>query len=280
MTERYALIGHPVARSLSPRIHAAFGEQIGLPLHYGLIDASPAAFAAAVAAFAEQGGLGLNVTVPHKQAAHALCATLSPRARRCGVVNTLIRHGKGWHGDNTDGLGLVRDLTERHRLDLRARRVLLLGAGGAAHGVAPALLDAGVESLWIVNRTPERADALSDLLGEPGRVHTRYWADLGGLGAFDMVVDATASSSDGGMLALPSSLVATRTLAVDLSYGEAAIAFLSWARAAGCRTALDGLGMLVEQAAEAFRLWHGQRPDTDPIYAMLAAERVALHNAE
>jgi len=218
--------------------------------------------------------------VPHKQAAHALCGTLSPRARRCGVVNTLIRGSSGWHGDNTDGVGLVRDLTERHRLDLRVRRALLLGAGGAAHGVAPALLDAGVESLWIVNRTPERADALSDLLGEPGRVHTRYWADLGGLGSFDMVVDATAAGSDGGILGLPSNLVSSRTLAVDLSYGEAAIAFLSWARAAGCRTALDGLGMLVEQAAEAFRLWHGQRPDTDPVYAMLAAERVALHNAE
>lgn len=280
MTERYALIGHSVAHSLSPRIHAAFGEQIGLPVQYGLIDATPAEFAAAVDGFAAAGGLGLNVTVPHKQAAHALCATLSPRARRCGVVNTLIRGSGGWHGDNTDGVGLVRDLTERHRLDLRARRVLLLGAGGAAQGVAPALLDAGVESLWIVNRTPERADALSDRLGEPGRVHTRYWADLGGLGAFDMVIDATAGGSDGGILGLPSSLVASRTLAVDLSYGEAAIAFLSWARTAGCRVALDGLGMLVEQAAEAFRLWHGQRPDTDPVYAMLAAERAALHNAE
>lgn len=280
MTERYALIGHPVAHSLSPRIHAAFGEQIGLPVQYGLIDAAPGEFAAAVGHFAANGGVGLNVTLPHKPAAYGLCATLSARARRCGVVNTLIRGSGGWHGDNTDGVGLVRDLAERHRLDLRARRVLLIGAGGAAQGVAPALLDAGIDSLWIVNRTPERADALSDRLGEPGRVHTRYWADLGNLGVFDMIVDATAAGSDGGLLGLPSSLVSARTLAVDLSYGEASIAFLSWARAVGCGTTLDGLGMLVEQAAEAFRLWHGQRPDTDPVYAELAAERIALHNAE
>lgn len=279
MSGRYALIGHPVAHSLSPRIHAAFGEQCGIAVSYDLIDVPPERFNAAVGNFAAKGGLGLNITLPHKEAARALCATLSERARRSGAVNTLIRGAGGWHGDNTDGAGLVHDLTERHRLDLRARKVLLLGAGGAAHGVAPALLDAGIDSLWIVNRTPERADALSDRLGEPGRVHTRYWSDLGGLGAFDMVIDATSSGSDGGMLALPSSLVATRTVAVDLSYGEPAIAFLSWARAAGCRTALDGLGMLVEQAAEAFRLWHGEMPDTDPVYAMLAAERVALHNA-
>ena len=195
-------------------------------------------------------------------------------------MNTLIRGSNGWHGDNTDGAGLVHDLTERHRLDLRARKVLLLGAGGAAHGVAPALLDAGIESLWIVNRSPDRADALSDRLGEPGRVHTRYWDDLPNLGVFDMIVNATSAGRSASAMALPSSLATERTLAVDLSYGEAAIAFLSWARSQDCETALDGLGMLVEQAAEAFRLWHGQTPDTDPIYSELRAGAVALHTAE
>lgn len=280
MTARYALIGHPVAHSLSPRIHAAFGEQCGIPLRYELIDVPPEGFAAAVAAFEREGGEGLNITLPHKAAARALCATLSARARRCGAVNTLIRGAGGWHGDNTDGTGLVHDLTERHRLDLRARKVLLLGAGGAAHGVAPALLDAGIDSLWIVNRTPERADALSDRLGEPDRVHTRYWQDLPELGVFDMVVNATSAGRGSDHMDLPSSLVSARTLAVDLSYGEAAIAFLSWARAQGCETVLDGLGMLVEQAAESFRLWHGQRPDTDPVYAELRARGPALHSAE
>lgn len=280
MSGRYALVGQPVAHSLSPRIHAAFGAQCGIALEYGLIDVAPEDFDAAVAAFARSGGAGLNVTLPHKEAARALCATLSERARRCGAVNTLIRGSNGWHGDNTDGAGLVHDLTERHRLDLRARKVLLLGAGGAAHGVAPALLDAGIESLWIVNRSPDRADALSDRLGEPGRVHTRYWDDLPNLGVFDMIVNATSAGRSASAMALPSSLATERTLAVDLSYGEAAIAFLSWARSQDCETALDGLGMLVEQAAEAFRLWHGQAPDTDPIYSELRAGAVALHTAE
>lgn len=280
MTERYALIGHPVAHSYSPRIHAAFGGQLDIEVSYGLIDAPPADFAAAVARFAEQGGLGLNVTLPHKQAAHALSDTLSERARRSAVVNTLVRKGSHWHGDNTDGLGLIRDLVERRRIDLRARKVLLLGAGGAAHGVAPALLDAGIDELWVVNRSPERADALSDLLGEPGRVRTRYWEDLSNLGVFDMIVNATSAGRQTGSMPLPSALAAARTLCVDLNYGEAAIAFLAWARSRHCEIAIDGLGMLVEQAAEAFRLWHGERPDTDPVYAELRAEAVSLHTAE
>ncbi len=280
MSGRYALIGHPVAHSLSPRIHAAFGAQCGIALDYGLIDVAPDGFDAAVAAFAKGGGAGLNVTLPHKEAARALCATLSTRARRCGAVNTLIRGSNGWHGDNTDGAGLVHDLTERHRLDLRARKVLMLGAGGAAHGVAPALLDAGIDALWIVNRSPGRADALSDRLGEPGRVHTRYWHDLPNLGVFDMIINATSAGRSTTAMALPSSLATARTLAVDLSYGEAAIAFLSWARSQGCEVTLDGLGMLVEQAAEAFRLWHGQSPDTDPVYAELRAEQATLYTAD
>ena len=280
MTERYALIGHPVAHSLSPRIHFAFGQQVGVVVDYGLIDAEAKGFAAAVADFAATDGVGLNVTVPHKEAARALCTTLSERAQRCGAVNTLIRSGAGWHGDNTDGAGFIHDITERHRIDLRARKVLLLGAGGAAHGVAPALLDAGIETLWIVNRSPERADALSDRLGEPGRVHTRYWDDLPNLGVFDMIINATSAGRSAAAMPLPSTLAFERTLAVDLSYGEAAIAFLSWAKSTGCETTLDGLGMLVEQAAEAFRLWHGQMPDTDPVYAELRAAAVGLRSAD
>jgi len=279
MTDRYALIGHPVAHSLSPRIHHAFGEQLGIAVDYGLIDAAPEDFIAAAEAFAADGGAGLNVTLPHKTAARALCATLSERARRCGVVNTLIRGAGGWHGDNTDGAGLVRAMTDYRSLDLRGRKVLLLGAGGAAQGVAPSLLDAGIDSLWIVNRTPERADALSDQLGEPARVHTRYWADLGNLGVFDMIVNATSAGHDDGAMALPSTLASTRTLAVDLSYGKVSIGFMSWARAQGCEPTFDGLGMLVEQAAEAFRLWHGEMPDTRPVHEMLRAEAASLQNA-
>jgi len=280
MSGPYALIGHPVAHSLSPRIHRAFGEQCGIAFRYELIDVPPKYFEAAVDAFAAEGGQGLNITLPHKEAAAALCATLAERARRSGAVNTLTRGPGGWHGDNTDGAGLVHDLTERHRLDLRARKVLLLGAGGAAHGVAPALLDAGIDSLWIVNRSPERADALSDHLGEPGRVHTRYWQDLSRLGVFDMIVNATAAGRSANSLSLPFNIATARTLAIDLGYGEAAIAFMSWARSAHCDIALDGLGMLVEQAAETFRLWHGEKPDTDPIYNELRVGAMHLRTAE
>lgn len=276
MGKRYAVFGHPVSHSLSPRIHAAFARQAGIGIEYVAIDAP--VFAAALDAFT---GDGANVTLPHKAAAAAACATLGEAARRCGVVNTLTRRDGGWHGDNTDGIGLVRDLTGRLGLDLRGRRTLLLGAGGGARGVAPALLDAGVADLFVVNRTPARADALADMLGAPDRVHPRYFDDLATLGEFDLIVNATSATRGAeGFPALPMSLAGPRSAAVDLSYGEAAVAFLAWARAAGVRDAVDGLGMLVEQAAESFRLWHGLLPDTAPVYAALRERDAVLVSAD
>ncbi len=280
MSRHYAVFGHPVAHSLSPRIHAAFGKQSGIAVDYIAIDAEPAGFEAALAAFAAAGGAGANVTAPLKEAAFALCSDTTERARRAGAVNTLIRNGDAWHGDNTDGAGLVRDLTTRHALDLRARRTLMLGAGGAARGVAPELLDAGIGDLFVVNRTPARTDALVDLLGQPGRVHSRYLDDLGALGEFDLIINATSAGRDGTVPRLPGSLVGRRTAAVDLSYGEAAIPFLAWARASGCHDAVDGLGMLVEQAAVSFARWHGSEPDTDPIYGELRAQHARLVTAD
>lgn len=274
----YAVIGHPIAHSLSPRIHAAFARQTGIAHDYGAIDAVD--FDAALRAFADAGGVGANVTLPHKARAAAACATLGERARRSGVANTLTRRDGAWHGDNTDGTGLVRDLTDRHRIDLRERRTLLLGAGGGARGVAPALLEAGIGELYVVNRTPEHADALADMLAQPGRVHPRYLDDLADIGEFDFIVNATSATRDGALPSLPMSLAGPRTLAVDLSYGDAAVPFLSWARAAGSPQAIDGLGMLVEQAAESFQLWHGVRPDTDPVYAALREREYALVSAD
>ncbi len=277
---RHALFGHPVAQSLSPAIHAAFARQSGLALHYDLVDVDGAGLAEALARFAAAGGTGANITLPHKEAAAALCATLAERARRAGSVNTLVRRDDGWHGDNTDGVGLVRDLSDRQALDLRGRRTLLVGAGGAARGIAPALLDAGIDELFVVNRTPARADALVDHLGEPGRVHARYLDDLGDLGQFDLVVNATSAARHGGLPMLPMSLLARRAAAVDVSYGEAAVPFLAWARAGGAHDVVDGLGMLVEQAAESFLLWHGMRPDTDEVHAQLQARAPALVTAD
>ncbi|HEY2345460.1 MAG TPA: shikimate dehydrogenase [Xanthomonadaceae bacterium] len=272
MEKQYALFGHPVAHSFSPRIHAAFAEQAGIAMVYGLRDVAPEGFAEALAAFARDGGAGANVTLPHKGAALALCRAVSARAARCGAVNTLARRAGGWFGDNTDGAGLIRDLTGREQHDLRERRTLLLGAGGAAAGVAPALLDAGIGDLYIVNRSPERADALADALGLPGRVHSRYWQDLDSLGNFDLIINATSAARSHARIELPFAIAYRNTVAVDLGYREAAIDFLAWARSARCQDAIDGLGMLIEQAAESFELWHGVRPQTEPVYAMLRRE--------
>ena len=280
MSRHFAVFGHPVAHSLSPRIHAAFGKQAGIDIDYAAIDAQAGDFADALAAFAARGGAGANVTLPLKEAAFALCADTSERARRAGAVNTLVRNGDDWHGDNTDGAGLVRDLTGRHGLDLRARRTLLIGAGGAARGVAPALLDAGIGDLFVVNRTPQRADALVDALAQPGRVHPRYLDDLIALGEFDLIVNATSAARSGQIPALPRALVGRRTAAVDLSYGEAAIPFLAWARASGCHDMVDGLGMLVEQAALSFARWTGVEPETDAIYGTLRGEHARLVTAD
>lgn len=277
----YAVFGHPVSHSLSPRIHAEFARQVGVTMDYAAIDTTAENLPQALQAFADAGGKGGNVTLPLKQVAFALCGVNSPRAFRAGAVNTLVRNEGQWHGDNTDGVGLVRDLTERHGLDLRGRRTLLLGAGGAARGVAPALLDAGVSELVIANRSPARADALADVLGDPERAHSRYWDDLVNQGNFGMIINATSAARDGdGSLALPTQLSTPRTLAVDLNYGEAAIPFMAWARAAGCRDIVDGLGMLVEQAAASFELWHGVRPDTTALHDALRAEDATLFTAD
>ena len=270
---QFAVFGHPIAHSLSPRIHALFGAQAGIPLHYAAIDAPPETFARQLAEFTVDGGRGANVTLPLKQDAFALSAQRSDFAQRAAAVNTLTRLDDGsWRGDNTDGAGLIRDLTGRHGLDLRERRSLLLGAGGAARAAAHALLDAGIGELVIVNRSAERADALADTIGNPAHVHTRYWDDLVSCGNFDLIVNATSAGIAREKLTLPFSLVAPRALCYDLSYGSAAFGFLAWARAAHAGKTLDGLGMLIEQAAESFQIWHGARPETDPVYAALRRE--------
>lgn len=267
---QFAVFGHPISHSLSPRIHQAFAQQFGIELEYRAIDAAPADFAEAVRRFFATGGRGANVTLPHKAAAFALAGQRSAAATRAGSANVLTRLPDGQlAAHNTDGAGMVRDITERHDLDLRGHTALLLGAGGAAHGVAWNLLDAGVETLTIVNRSPEAADVLADAIGDPARAHTRYWDDLANIGSYDLIVNATSAGVLGVALQLPFSLIGARALCYDLSYGPAAGSFLAWAKAAGARYAVDGLGMLVETAADAFELWHGRRPETEPVYQSL-----------
>jgi shikimate dehydrogenase len=270
--ELFAVFGHPVRHSMSPFIHARFAQQTGRSVRYEAIDCGPEDLAAALERFAARGGKGANITLPLKAQALALASEISPAAERIGAANTLVRSEAGWRAYNTDGKGLMRDLAERHRFDLRGRRALILGAGGAAHAAAFALVDAGAGELYIVNRTPERAEQLADRFDEPARVHTRYWEDLGQCGSFDLIVNATsAGHGSTAPLDLPYSLIGARCLCYDMSYSLAAIPFLAWARAAGATHALDGLGMLVEQAAESFLLWHGVRPETDEVLALVRA---------
>jgi len=263
---RYAVFGQPIAHSLSPRIHAAFGAQFGMAIDYRAIEAGRGDFAAALDAFAHGGGLGANVTLPLKEDAPLLCASSSERAQRCGSVNTLIRDGDRWHGDSTDGIGLLRDLARQAR-DPRDARVLLLGAGGAARAAAFALAEAGARELLISNRTPVRAQSLADSLGaRAGR-----WEALAQESPFDLIVNATSAGHADAPLDLPRTLIASSTVCYGLSYGNAARSFLDWARSNGAVRAVDGLGMLVEQAAESFSLWHRRRPHTEPVHAMLRA---------
>jgi shikimate dehydrogenase len=259
---RYAVFGHPVAHSLSPRLHAAFSAQTGVALEYVASDAPPAAFADAVRAFFAHGGRGANVTLPHKAAAFALAEVRTPIAQRLGVANVLTALADGRiEADSNDGAGLLADLRGRRRIDPAGRTVLLLGAGGAARAAACALLDAGVANLVVANRTLQRAQALAAALD--ARARAVPWDSLAREPAFDLIVNATSAGVQHAALRLPVALASARTVAYDLSYGPAAHGFIAWAQQAGCTAAFDGLGMLIETAATSFARWHGVRPDAD-----------------
>jgi len=264
--DRYAVIGHHIGYSRSPRIHTLFARQTGQAMSYGLIDAAPERFTQSAGEFFSGGGRGLNVTVPHKQAALGLAGTLSARARRAAAVNTLAMGSDGTLlGDNTDGAGLLRDLTVNLGVTLRGARILLLGAGGAARGVLAPLLESQPATLVIHNRTVRRAQDLAAEFSGLGPVHS---GNADGEG-FDLILNATSASSQGELPELPAQALSADTLCYDLAYGDAPTAFVRWAQAQGARRALMGLGMLVEQAAESFLLWRGVRPDTAPVLALL-----------
>ena len=273
--DRYAVIGSGIAYSRSPRIHALFAQATEQSLQYGLIDVPAARFAAAVGEFFAGGGRGLNVTVPHKQAALELAAALTPRARRAGAVNTLaqgLAPGGGLLGDNTDGAGLVRDLQDNLGCTLKGARILLLGAGGAARGVIAPLLEAGAAALLIHNRSAARARQLAAEFADLGAVAPAPPALAPGC---EVVINATSASLHGELPQVPPGALTAGTLCYDMAYAERDTVFVQWARTAGAARAAMGLGMLVEQAAEAFFLWRGIRPETAPVLAALRAEPAA-----
>lgn len=269
--DRYAVIGHPIAHSKSPQIHVAFARQTAQDLGYEAILAPLDGFVATVQAFRAAGGRGTNVTVPFKLEAFALADRHTPRARAAGAVNTLAFDADGILGDNTDGAGLVRDLTVNLDCPLQGRRVLLLGAGGAARGAILPILDERPTALVMANRTVARAEELARVFAaEAGdtQLSASSFAALAGQ-SFDVVINATAASLDDDVPPLPPGLYASGALAYDMMYGRGDTPFMTAARADGAARVADGLGMLVEQAAESFTLWRGVRPDSRAVLAEL-----------
>lgn len=268
MTDRYCVFGNPVAHSRSPAIHAQFAAQCGQDLTYEALLAPLDGFADAVARFVAAGGKGANVTVPFKEEAFRLCQRRSARAERAGAVNTLCFNADGIFGDNTDGAGLVRDIEVNLAQPLAGRRILLLGAGGAARGVIAPLLACQPAALFIANRTADKAEALARAFADIVAVDAGNYAKTAGR-SFDVIINATSASLAGEALPLPPGLFAPGSLAYDMMYGKGETPFMGLARAQGAACVADGLGMLVEQAAEAFAVWRGVRPDSLPVLAAL-----------
>lgn len=269
MTDRYAVIGNPIEHSKSPAIHAAFAIQTGEDLEYGRILGGTEAFARDVRNFFQAGGRGLNVTVPFKEQAFELADELSDRARVAGAVNTLIPLDKGLlRGDNTDGVGLVRDLGCNHLFRFAGARILLLGAGGASRGVLKPLLDEKPASLTIANRTASRARDLANALEANGPLAGCGLNELAGQ-QFDLIINGTAAGLRGEVPRIPGDCLAPGGWAYDMMYSSEPTTFVLWGRDHGAAKALDGLGMLVEQAAESFYLWRGKHPDTEPVIRAL-----------
>jgi len=269
-----AVIGNPVAHSRSPQIHARFAAAAGLAVDYTRLLAPLDGFVATLRAFAGSGARGCNVTVPFKGEAFAACTRLSERARRAEAVNTIVFEADGWFGDNTDGAGLVRDIELNAGVPLLGKRVLVLGAGGAAAGALDPLLSARPAALVVANRTPARAQAMIERFAA-GAARLDVPLSAAPLEApgdgFDVLVNATAASLQAAVPPLPAGTLRPGALALDMMYGPTTLPFLRWARAQGA-VARDGLGMLVEQASEAFFVWMGQRPATFQVLAELRRE--------
>lgn len=261
--DRYLVFGHPVRHSKSPFIHTLFARQTQQELEYGLAEPAVDEFATTLLAFFAQGGKGCNVTVPFKEQAFALVDSLSPRAKRAGAVNTIKLTDDGvLLGDNTDGAGLVADL-KSHGVTLAGSRILLLGAGGAARGALAPLLAEHPTELVIANRTHAKAQQLAAEFHDLGGVTALTYEQLGG--TFDLIINSTSASLQGELPPLSPALIHADIAIYDMMYGSMDTPFISWAKQYGARQAMDGLGMLVEQAAEAFTVWRGIRPGTKQV---------------
>ena len=270
--DQYGVIGHPVAHSWSPFIHGLFARQTEQAMVYRRFDVPPAKFRRHVMHFFLHGGRGLNVTLPHKVAAAGLANELTPRAERAGAVNTLmIQNENEILGDNTDGEGLVRDLQDNCGVTVGGTRILILGAGGAARGVLAPLLELQPREIVVANRTAARASTLAREFAELGNLIGCGFDSALLTDDFDLIINATAASTEGDVPVVAATLVSKRTICYDLAYSKEKTPFVRWAESHGCVRALQGWGMLVEQAAESFSVWRGIRPQTAPVLQALIA---------
>lgn len=271
MTDRYAIIGNPVAQAKSPALQTAFARQCGQDMEYGAILAEADGFVAGVRAFQATGGKGMNITMPFKLEAYELADELTPRGRAAGAINTFtFREDGSILGDNTDGFGIIRDITHNLKFSLTGKRVLLLGAGGAVRGTLLPLFDEKPAEVFIANRTAAKAVALAAEFGAQASGITLSGGGFGDIaGRFDAVINGSASSMTGDVPPLPTGVWDGDSLAYDMAYKKEPTAFVQFARAAKVGLAADGLGMVVEQGAECFCLWRGLRPDTAPVIAGL-----------
>jgi shikimate dehydrogenase len=268
--DRYAVVGNPVAHSLSPKIHSEFARQTGQRLSYEAIELPGDAFTAGIASLQRQGFRGLNVTVPFKREAWELCHSLSARAQVAGAVNTLNLLADGSiHGDNTDGLGLTRDLVDNLDVAIQQRNVLILGAGGAVRGVLEPLLALSPARLTIANRSQDKAKALARDFSSFGKIRAVAYTQLPDE-KYDLIINATAAGLSHQLPPIPASLLDQANVCYDMMYDiNKATDFVEWTVSRGVKQSFDGLGMLVEQAAEAFFLWRGVRPQTRKLMHML-----------
>ncbi|MCC6533601.1 MAG: shikimate dehydrogenase [Burkholderiales bacterium] len=274
MRERYAVIGNPVTHSKSPQIHSAFARQTSQDIVYVRLAAPKGGFRAELDRFIAHGGRGLNVTVPFKQEAAAACTAVSERGKFAQAVNTLTFKDGKIVGDNTDGAGLLRDLEKNLHVGLHGRRVLILGAGGAARGVMMPLIARGVRMIVVANRDRSKAQALEERFGLFGNVRARGYDELAGNG-YELIINATSASLQGVLPPVPGSVFAPDCVVYDMVYAAGGqTPFLQFARECGALITSDGLGMLVEQAAESFFIWRGVRPDTAPVLELLRAAGV------
>ncbi|CNC88762.1 shikimate 5-dehydrogenase [Yersinia frederiksenii] len=270
MVQKFAVFGNPIEHSKSPRIHALFAEQTGIEHQYGKVLAPHDTFEEVLTSFFADGAIGANITTPFKERAYAKCDELTERASLAGAVNTIKRLEDGrLLGDNTDGIGLLSDLQQRHLIQA-SDRILLVGAGGAARGVILPLLSYGCKVV-ITNRTYARAQQLAEVFHHLGEIDAVEMQDLIGQ-QFDLIINATASGIHGEMPNLPTDIISPQTRCYDMFYQADITTFLAWSRQLGVTNYTDGLGMLVGQAAHAFQLWHGVMPDIMPVLNQLRNE--------